>query len=414
MEASFLVEQFRNDMVKLKDPRMDEAVFDVAYSTGFLGLDFLNGIVVHVKSATQNFKYNSIGVLDGSATTVIGRPGCGKSTLLLQIGSNIIRQFKTAALYHDDIEGGMADARKEVLTGMDPTELQRRYIYRNSGITAENFYQRIKVIHDIKISNKAKFEYDTGLYDTKGDRIFKLEPTVYIIDSIPMLMPEKITEEDELSGQMSATSGAKVNTRIFKQIVPMLKVANIIVLCINHILDDVNINPMQRSKAQTAYLKQGERLPGGRAAIYLANNMFRMDDSAKLKETEGLGIDGSIVDLNIVKSRTNKSGKSIPLVFNTTMGGFDALLSMFQFLKAQGKITAKGAYMSLEGSEIKFTQKMFKTKMHDDPVFREDFARACNTELIGLLSTSKDSDTDSLMGADVFELNSFITNYKAS
>jgi hypothetical protein len=48
--------------------------------------------------------------------------------------------------------------------------------------------------------------------------------------------------------------------------------------------------------SQISGLKQGERLPGGRTAIYLANNMFRVDDSITLKAKEGFGIDGSIVN----------------------------------------------------------------------------------------------------------------------
>ena len=394
-----LVDLFRRDIDKMKDVRMEEAIGDVAYSTGFLALDFLNGSVVHVKSDTQDFKYNSVGIVDGAATTVIGRSGCGKSTIILQMAANIVRPFKNSGIWHDDIEGGMNDARKSIIMDMSEEEIERRYVYRNAGITAENFYQRIKMIHDMKLNNRADFEYDTGLYNPKGKRIFKFVPSVYILDSLTMLLPEKITEEEELSGQMSVTSGAKVNTRIFRQIVPMLKAANIILLVINHILDDVNINPFQRTKAQVAWLKPGERLPGGKAAIYLANNMFRMDDNTKLKESDGLGIDGSIVDIQIVKSRTNKSGKSIPVVFNMSDGKFDYELSLFHFLKSTNRIISKGNTMNIDGTDIKFSQKQFKDKLYSDPEFSKVFTEICYEELCKLLSASKESnDIEKVVG----------------
>ena len=52
-----------------------------------------------------------------------------------------------------------------------------------------------KDITIIKIpENRKDFEYDTGLYDTNGKRIFKLVPSVYMIDSLPMLLPEEVAE----------------------------------------------------------------------------------------------------------------------------------------------------------------------------------------------------------------------------
>ena len=55
---------------------------------------------------------------------------------------------------------------------------------------------------------------------------------------------------------MSQTASAKSNSVLFKGITPMLKSANIILLVINHIQEEVSINPMQRKKAQLAFLKQ--------------------------------------------------------------------------------------------------------------------------------------------------------------
>lgn len=401
--GSFLVGQFRSEVNKLKDERMKaEASFDVGYSTGFASLDFLNGAVVHVKSDKMDFTYNSIGLVDGSANTFIGRSGCGKTTILLQIAGNIIRPFENSAIYFDCLEGGISSSGFETLLKMPSEEYEDKLIYRNTGITAENFYQRIKMIHDIKISNMDKFEYDTGLYDTRGNRIFKLQPTVYIMDSIAMLVPDKIADEEELGGQMSATSIAKSNTAIFKRIIPLLKMANIILLVVNHILDDVQTG-LFPNKPQIAGLKPGERLPGGKAAIYLANNMFRMDDNKKLKEEEGLGIDGAIVDIMVVKSRTNKSLRAVPLVLNFATG-FDNELSLFLLLKQCGRITGAGAYYKLDGWEEKFTQKNFKEKLRESPEMQQQFAKVSYEVLSQYLSDRSDSTA----AEQTFNLNSMI------
>jgi energy-coupling factor transporter ATP-binding protein EcfA2 len=199
-----------------------EAEFDVMYSTGFLGIDYLNGTVVHVNGNDRNFTYNACGIVDGSTNTVIGRSGSGKSTLLTQIVGNIARPFiqkdLPTMIYIDDIEGSLPYARKEFLLGLTEEQIEKFTEIRNSGITAENLYKRIYTIADEKVTNRKAYEYDTGLYDIHGNRVFKLVPTIYLVDSLPMLLPEALSEEEDLAGSMAASSIAKTNTMVFKQI----------------------------------------------------------------------------------------------------------------------------------------------------------------------------------------------------
>lgn len=383
----FLSKVFRKSIDDKKDVKMREAVFDVAYPSGFLSIDFLNGSIVKVNN---NSKYYSVGVIDGASITFIGRAGCGKTTLATQMGAEIIRPFPNACMFYDDIEGGSNGSRRAVLTKFSNDEINDRIIYRNSGITAENFFERISEIHDLKINNRDEYEYDTGLFDPLGNRIFKFEPTVYILDSLAMLSPDKLSEEEKLSGQMSATAMARTNTSVFKRIVPKLKAANIILLVINHINDKVEINAFSRTKGQVSWLKPDETLPGGKAAIYLANNIFRLDDNTKLKESEGMGVYGTVVDLSIVKSRTNASGRSVPLVLDY-FNGFDPDLSLLLFLKSNNEVNAKGAYMSMvDYPELKFTQKGFKDKLKE-PEFYKAFTTSCAKKLKELIREADDT-----------------------
>ena len=372
--ASILSKRFRDTVSKHKDFRMkEESSAGVGYSTGFLNFDFMNGTVVHVKSEERTFNYYSVGIQDGCLVMLIGRSGCGKTTWAVQTAANIIRPYPTACVFHDDIEGGLTEYRKELLTNFHGDELKERYLSRNTGITAENFYERLRMIHDMKLENREEYEYDTGCYDSHGERIYKMEPTVYILDSVALLMPAQYTEEEELSGSMSATAAAKTNSMSFKRIIPMLKAANIILLMINHINKKIDINPMQRTKAQVSYLKQDESLPGGNTIIYLTNLLIRFDDNTKLKEDEAFGIAGNFVDITLVKSRNNRAGKTCTLVFDQDRG-FDPELSLFVMLKDAKRVNGAGAYLYIgDRSDIKFSQKEFKNKLKENSELRTAF-----------------------------------------
>ena len=402
-----LADRFRAQMAKTKDPRMEEANADVLYPTGFLPFDFLNGYRVHVKSETEDFWYNAVGIVDGSSVSFAGRSGAGKTTVALQMAANIVRPFPEATIFFDDIEGGSNATRRELLTHFTPEEAEQRIIYRNTAVSAENFYKRIASIYEIKMNNRADFEYDTGKLDSRGNKIYKLIPTVYILDSLAMLTPEKLTEEEELSGQMSTTATAKTNTAVFKRIVPKLKAANIILFTINHINDKIEVNAFTHTKSQVSFLKPGETLPGGKAALYLANNLIRVDDGAKLKETDGLGINGKIVDFEIIKSRTNAAGRSVPMVFDFT-SGFDDILSLFMFLKSTGAIIT-GATCYLHGHEdMKFRQRDFKNKLFNDPEFAKAFNEVARAELETLLGNPEVEDQKNITQPNQAIINSIL------
>jgi RecA/RadA recombinase len=381
----------RMKKAKIKDSNEE---FEVLYPTGFLSLDYLNGSMIHVNGNGIDMRYRSVGIVDGSSNMFIGRSGCGKSTLVFQIIGNIARQFPNCEVYIDDIEGSLPMSRKERLLGLSPDEMQAnspncRVRFRNTGINTENVYQRILFIHDSKVENRSEYEYDTGLYDTYGNRIFKLIPTIYLIDSFAMLMPEDVLDKDELDAGMGPTKVAKVNTNLVKKISQLLRDANIILCSINHINDDPSTGFLPKP-AQISGLKQGERLPGGKAALYIANNMFRLDDRAALKESEGYGIAGQVVDISLVKSRTNQNKRSVPLIFNKTEGGFDPILSMLHLLNSEGKVGGAGARCYfIDEPDIKFSKKNFKAELEESPDLQRAFTIQCRDVLDKLLSNTE-------------------------
>ena len=406
--ASKLMSLWKDKVAKMKDGAGEEASFDIMYPTGFITLDHLNGTMVHVETDKIQTSYKSIGIVDGSSNTFISRPGCGKSTLVTQIIGNLLRQNPDSVAYIDDIEGSLPSPRKGFLLGLNAQELETRVHIRNKGITTENVYTQIRAIRDLKMDNKAEMTYDTGLYDTYGNRIFKMIPTFYFIDSFAMLMPNDISEDEDMDNVMSGTSTAKKNTYLIKKISQLLKEVNIIMFTINHIQDDIQMGFLPKP-AQVAGLKQGERLPGGRAAIYLANNMFRLDEKSTLKATEGYGIDGTVVDITIVKSRTNATKKSVPLIFDKSNGSFDNILSIYHFMKSQGRIGGAGRSMYLDNCpDIRFSQKEFKSKLLSDPNLQKAFSELSKEVMDELLSDTKNQELSEEAANTTVDVNSLI------
>lgn len=389
---------------KLEDSNEE---FDVMYPTGFLALDYLNGSMIHVKSDKVETKYRSVGIADGSSNMFIGRSGCGKSTLVTQILGYIAKQHEQCHIFYDDIEKSLPMSRKEFTLGLNKEELDRKLHFRDKGITSENVYKRIQAIRDIKLAKKEDYLYDTGLLDTYGNKIIKMVPTLYFIDSFAMLMPEDIIDKEDIDAGMGATKIAKSNTSLIKKISQLLREANIILFSINHIMDDVQTGFLPKA-AQISGLKQGERLPGGKTALYIANNMFRLDDKGTLKESEGFGINGTIVDITIVKSRSNQNKTSVPLIFNKSEGCFDQQLSLFYFLKTRGAVSGAGKMYFDELPDVKFSQKEFKNVLAESPELQLVFARKCREYLDPLLSDTINKEIQE--GTKTIDINALINS----
>lgn len=400
---SILEQMFRDKVSKMDYSMSQEAKEDTGYPTGFLNFDYLNGFINDQKMPDGEMKqYFVLGITDGSYNVLIGNTGCGKSTLVTQIAANIARQFKTTTIFEDNIEGGMTTARRRSLSGFTLEEYNKRYIVRNTGVTAENFYERIKMIHDLKVGNPEKFLYDTKRNDVYGKPIMKLEPTIYILDSIPMLMPKEYADDDELAGKSSGAATAQILTRIFRQIIPLLKEANIILFGINHILEEVQMTMFPKANP-VPYLKQGERLPRGRSATYVANNIIRLDSKTKLKADEGYKVEGSIVEISLVKSRSSGKKLGARLVYDFA-NGFDPWLSLLEDLKANKLIYGGGASLSFDIDKVhKFSYGSFREKVLSDPEFRGAFLSVVLERLKKIpqpIQLAEESHTDELLSSD--------------
>ena len=364
---------FREQMKQTKDiTKMTEMNYSVSYPTGFVNLDFANGYIQEI----NNKKYYTLGISDGSINMLIGEASTGKTSLLVTIACNIVRSFKTSCVFFEQAEVGTNIQRIKNLAGFkSDEEFNNRFIIRDSGITTESIYERVRTVHDIKVENPDNYLYDTGLKDMAGQEIYKFEPTIFIIDSLRMVLSKKNAESSDVNN-MSAAVAAKTNSEYYTKMVPLCREANIIMIIINHITQDINTGFLPK-KSELPYLRQGEHLGGSKLIIYLCNNIFRLDIKSKLKAEEGFKIDGSCVSIDIVKSRTNKSGRArCTLVFNQETG-FDPDLSLFLMLKEEKLLEGAGAYLRVPGCDVKFSQATFKQTLYSNQELYNAFIKVC-------------------------------------
>ena len=177
---------FREAVKKTKDiSQINEMNYSVSYPTGFLNLDFANG---YIQEVNGELKYE-LGISDGSINMIISDSGVGKTTLCTQIACNIAKQFRTSTVFYEQAEVGTNIQRIRNLSGFaTDEEFRNRFIIRDAGITIESIYDRIKMIHDIKVDSSDDYIYDTGMVDMGGNEIYKYEPTIMIVDSVKMVM----------------------------------------------------------------------------------------------------------------------------------------------------------------------------------------------------------------------------------
>ena len=203
---TLLSSAFRAQVKQTKDiSQKNEMTYSVSYPTGFLNLDFANG---YIQEVNGRLRYEA-GLSDGSINMIISGSGVGKTTICTQIAANIVRRFKTSTVFYEQAEIGTNIQRiKNLSRFSSDQEFSDRFIVRDSGITIESIFERVKMVHDIKVEHQEDYLYDTGMIDMRGDPIYKFEPTIFIIDSVKMVLSKKNSEADE-TNNMAAAVNAK-------------------------------------------------------------------------------------------------------------------------------------------------------------------------------------------------------------
>ena len=145
---------------------------------------------------------------------VIGKTGSAKTTLVVQTAASIVQRFKNSCIIHEDIESGISIPRIKNITGWSSQMINSKYALRNAGISSETFFLRASTHCDQKMKMAMEFPqemtYFTGTFDVQGNPVYKIIPSVIILDSLPLLNPSGQLEDSEVNGNMSGRIFARV------------------------------------------------------------------------------------------------------------------------------------------------------------------------------------------------------------
>lgn len=342
----------------------------VSYKTGFPSIDYKMGYNVNVYDDKGKFllTYPCIGITAGSMVTMIGKSHTGKTTAAIQFAAAMIRQFESSVCFHYDLEGGTNMTRISTVTKMPINVLKDKWVIRQTHSSIEEIKQSIADIYLEKTQNSDKYLYDTGKVDEFGKPIITYEPTCIIIDSVPSMgtyinenTKDGLKTLGEISSQTDQMRLTAEITRFLKEILHMIKSANITVFLINHIKEKPPMGTPQQ--AELRCLKQNETLPAGKALQYYTNTMIRFTSVGAEKYThEDDGFEGFGVMASFVKNRSNSDGAVVPIVFDKYRG-FDSLRSSVRFAKELGVLNGnRNGYYFGDMKDHKFKA----TTIHED------------------------------------------------
>jgi hypothetical protein len=216
--------------------------------------------------------------------------------------------------------------------------------------------------------------------------------------SDPVSDAKNMDEMDKATNNMSAARNAKFNSELFKQILPFAKKANIILFVVNHITRKVDIG-FVKSARDLIGLGENEAISGGRASLYLANNVLRLKNKGMLKPDKDYGINGNIISATFYKSRTNASNVDCELIFEKSKG-FSKVLTLLHFAFIHDLIVKKGSKYYIPGAEeYQFSKKSFVDVAGEHPellVKLYDLCLPVLQEMIGTEEMNQKSDDENI------------------
>lgn len=378
---------------------------DVMYPTGFYPLDFRNGYYLDSFDEDGNItaKQRMVGLVAGSINTVIGKPGTAKTTWAVQAASKIASQYPSSFVQHYDLEQAFNFTRVQRITGMPMHQLREKYVLKKDQSYLDEIYKSFMEIVAMKRDYKKDFQYDTGFTDEFGDKIIAYEPTFVIMDSIPSIAINGILETDDLQTNAYGMQKSRALSDFIKNIIPLCKELNIIVIFINHINVKIDMSQFAKTQAQTMYLKQDEALPGGNAPIYYANNIFKNIARDKFNK-EKHGFDGFLLQQELIKSRTNKAGQIAELIYDQEIG-FDNVRGLLRFAESLKLTTGNNPNRRfINFPEVKYSSLKFTKQCNERPELRNALFSTVMPYLDEFLSDASELDNTPMSEEEVFSI----------
>lgn len=367
----------------------------LSFKSDFPMFDYLNG---SIETGPNNTSRMNLGIDQGKSIMIVGKAGSGKSTFGIQLAYSVMKKYEESTMFLFDFEQSHTKARIQAITGMSNEYFDEHITINKVGIYTETVLKLVVKIAEFKKQHKDELmtENKEGLLDKDGKPVKILPPTFVFIDSIAAMRPQEMQEGDEMASLTAGARNAIANKGVFVKMLQPCMESNIIIICINHLNQNLNLGGITPPVAQTRFIKNTESVSGGVAILYLSNLWINIEAGNKLEEKDKYGIKGYEAKITIVKSRNAAAGKAANMIFNQ-YEGFDEDLSEFELLKANGLIKGAGVGMYLDGLDTeKFRMSNIKEKLKASPTFATRFKELVKETLdTSLKNASSDKITDS-------------------
>lgn len=390
---------------------------DYSYPTGIAVLDYVLGYEILIRENGEIVgKRINLGLQSGSFNVVTGGTQSYKSTLCYEIIANIAYK-NDGNIVHYDVENRLVLQRAMDLSKLPHSWFESdhpRYVLKSGAIGYDTLQNDITEIYLTKMAHKDLLEKDTGVVDCNNKPIRLMPPTVILVDSLSDMISNAYDINDkkamqgleELRSNTYGMQAAKTLRGVLTDILPMLKEANIILIVISHLTNNVSMNAFAPPKKQFQYGSASDRMAGGRAVEYNASTVATFtgeikDDSRYHMNTDGF--EGNTVLFEPTKVSTNKSGNvktglGFKIIINKQgeRAGCDNIRTLIKLLDQNGRLRGNRAgwvVLDPSGAPIsnKFTWKNVYSDFEKDPDTFKTFMKVAKEELEKLIAPAVDN-----------------------
>lgn len=372
--------------------------------TGFMYLDYNNGKkhVVFDDNEIPVEEVMSVGIVSGSLNIITGKSATGKSTLALHIAQSIIHPFLLESLIETIIEDNMdslpliefydAEKKFDISMAKRTTQYPSKLLQKIFTVHRKSTDKEITDLIDRHIEykkkhmKKVKFKFK----DIYGNNYVGYPPTVIIVDSVNQIDSHQINSYEDMVGNTTGMLRAKAIQNVYTFMSKVSGEYNITFLCIQHILNDINMGFLPKAK-QFRGLKQNEKFVAGEKSILLSTNIFRLEHVKEVGTEKssmlnlGDGVEGFVTRCTQIKSTTNVMGRSCHLI-NLNATGYHRLLSNFYEATLRGDVERSGNNYLIKNHDAKISMKKFIEMVEDDFKIAEKLYYQLERKLEPLLS----------------------------